>query len=248
MQTFTPRYGYFYFKGEKYMENMKQFKAKQLRYKKPIVSNLNLDYIKQDLWDIQEECENVRWYTDSDDGTDSLINALDGNEEEAYEFKMAFGDLCAECDRMIEDLEEEWVPECFDIFFVGIGAGECDGMLLGWDSYEGDYFGIDCAHCFAEDEAKKKLKAMTKDDMIAAARQCFRVYHSYIGLRNRYDSLKAAMDILRDQNTGVLQAVKEIEKLYEAASQEQGFYAEYSKEWREFERYTETLPREAWIA
>lgn len=247
MQTFTPRYGYFYFKGEKYMENMKQFKAKQLRYKKPIVSNLNLDYIKQDLWDIQEECENVRWYTDSDDGNDSLINALDGDEDDAYEFKMAFADLCAECDQMINDLEEEWVPECFDIFFVAAGAGDYD-ELLGWDPYEGDYFGIDCTHSFAEDEAKKKLKQMTKDDMIAAARQCFRVYHSYIGLRNRYDSLKAAMDILRDQNTGVLQAVKEIEKLYEAASQEQGFYAEYSKEWREFERYTETLPREAWIA
>ena len=29
-------------------------KAKSLRYKKPIVKNLNLDSIKQDLWDIQE--------------------------------------------------------------------------------------------------------------------------------------------------------------------------------------------------
>ena len=45
-------------------EETKRFKAKQLRYKKPIVKNLNLDFIQQDLWDIQEACEEVHWYTE----------------------------------------------------------------------------------------------------------------------------------------------------------------------------------------
>lgn len=229
-------------------EEMKIQKAKQLRYKKPIVKNLNLDTITENLWDIQAECEDIRWYTDSEDGTDSLINALAGDEDEAYEFKMAFGDLCAECDKMRSDLEEEWVPECFDIFFVAAGAGNLYGGLLGYDSWEQDYFGLSCSDSFAEDETKKKLKQMSKDEIIAAARQCLKVYHAYIGLRNRYDSLKAAIDILRDQNTGVLQAIKEIEKLYEEASKKHGIYAEFSKEWREFERYTDTLPQEVWIA
>lgn len=229
-------------------EETKRHKAKQLRYKKPIVKDLNLDSIKQDLWDIQEACEEVHWYTDSEDGNDSLINALSGDEDEAYEFKMAFANLCAECDRMFEDIEEEWVPDCFDIFFVAAGAGETYGGLLGFDEYEQDYFGIECSDSWAEDEAKKKLKQMTKDEMIAAVRQCFRVYSAYIGLRNRYDRLKAAIDILRDQNTGHLQAVKEIEKLYEAAAAKQGWGAEHSKERKEFERYTDALPPEAWIA
>lgn len=228
-------------------EETKRNKAIQLRYKKPIVNNLNIDFIRSDLWDIQSDCEEVHWYTDSDDGEDSLLNALDGDEDEAYEFKMAFADLCEECDRMSEDLDEEWVPDCFDLFFVAAGAGESHGGLLGWDAYEGDYFGINGQESWAEDEAKKKLKQMTKDEFIAAARQCFRVYHAYIGLRTRYDSLKAAIDILRDQNTGILQAVKEIERLYEKASMEQGWYAKYSKEWKEFERYTDALPPEAWI-
>ena len=228
-------------------DETKKYKAKQLRYKKPIVKNLNLDKITEDLWDIQDECENIRWYTDSEDGIDSLLNALDGDEDEAYEFKMAFGDLCAECEQMMSDLNEEWVPECFDIFFVAARAGDSYGGILGYDTYEQDYYGISCMDSFAEDEAKKKLKQMTKDEIIAAVRQCFKVYQGYIGLRNRYDSLKAAIDILRDKNTGVLQAVKEIEKLYEKASEEQGRYAEYSKAWRDFERYTNTLPQEAWI-
>lgn len=228
-------------------EETKRQKAINMRYKKPIVKNLNLEFIEQDLWDILEECENVRWYTDSEDGTDSLINALDGDEDEAYEFKMTFADLCAECDRMREDLEEEWVPECFDIFFVAAGAGDTYGGLLGWDSYEGDYFGIDCSNSFVEDEAKKKLKQMTKDELIAAARQCFKVHQAYIGLRTRYDSLKAAIDILRDHNTGYLQAVKEIEKLYEEASKDRWSREKWSKDSREWERYTNALPPEAWI-
>ena len=99
-------------------EELKKHKARQLRYKKPIAKDLNLDTIREKLCDIQEACEEVRWYTDSDDGADSLINALSGDEDEAYEFKMAFADLCAECERMNSDLDEEWVPECFDIFFV----------------------------------------------------------------------------------------------------------------------------------
>lgn len=89
-------------------EETKRIKARNIRYKKPIVKNLNLEFITQDLWNIQEKCEDVRWYTDSDDGSDSLINALAGDEDEAYEFKMAFADLCAECERMFYDLQEEW--------------------------------------------------------------------------------------------------------------------------------------------
>lgn len=229
-------------------EETRRQKARNLRYKKPIAKELNLDKITDDLWEIQEECENVRWYTDLEDGSDSLINALAGDEEEAYEFKMAFGDLCAECDQMMNDLQEEWVPECFDLFFVAVGAGESYGGLLGYDAYEQDYFGISCPDSWAEDEAKKKLKSMMKDEFIAAARQCFKIYQAYIGLRNRYDSLKAAIDILRDQNTGYLQAVKEIEKLYEAASKDGWSREVWSKESREWERYTDALPVEAWIA
>ena len=229
-------------------QETKRLKARGMRYKKPIVRNLNLETITQDLWDIQEECVNITWYTDSEDGTDSLINALDGDEDEAHEFRMAFAELCAECERMFADLREEWVPKCFDIFFVAAGAGDAGGGLLGWDTFEQDYFGIDCSDWIAENEAKKKLKKLTKDDLIDAARQCFKIYHAYMGLRNRYDNLKAAIDILRDQNTGYLQAVKEIERLYEEASDERNRNDDWNEAAREWKRYTDALPQEAWIA
>lgn len=224
-------------------EETKRLKARQMRYKKPIARDLNLSTIQEELWDIQEECENVRWFCDTDQET--LINALDGDEDEAYEFRMMFADLCAECDQMISDLEEEWVPECFDVFFVAAGAGEEYGGLLGYDSYEGDYFGLDCTNAFAEDESKKILKRMTKDELIAATRQCFRVYSSYIVLRYRYDCLKASMNILKDQNTGYLQTVKEIEELYSKA-EEEGF-REWKPNTKKLNDYLNSLPQEAWI-
>lgn len=227
-------------------EQTKREKARALRYRTPIVKDLNLDRIKEDLWDIKSECEDVHWYFDTDE--DTLINALDGDEDEAYEFKMMFGDLCAECDRMMEDLGEEWVPECFDKFFVAIGAGEGYGGLLGFDAYEQDYFGLSCTDAWAEDECKKVLKRMTKDELIAAARQCFRIYQSFIALRHRYDCLKASMDILRDQNTGYLKMVKRIEEVYERAEKDSiGFRYDWGKEVRELDRILENMPQEAWI-
>lgn len=223
-------------------EETKRFKAKNLRYKKPIVKNLNMQSIQEQLWDIQENCEEVHWYCDDEE---TLKNALDGDEDEAQEFKMMFADLCAECERMQEDLREEWVPECFDSFFVAAGAGETYGGLLGWDSYEQDYFGLSCSEAWAEDEVKAKLKRMTKDELIAATRQCFRIYSSFIALCYRYDCLKAAIDILKDQNGAHLKLAKQIEETYEKAEKEN--FAEWEKSTKEFNRFLENLPQEEWI-
>lgn len=225
------------------VEEARREKARQLRYRKPIVKDLNLQSIQEQLWEIQEECENVRWFEDSDEET--LIEALDGDEDEAYEFRMMFANLCAECERMQEDLEEEWVPDCFDIFFVAIGAGDEYGGLLGYDNFEGDYFGIDCTDNFVEGEAQKKLSQMTKNDLIEASRQCFKIYQSYIALRHRYDCLKATMDILRGQNLDFLQTIKEIEKTYDEIWGGGNF--KYPKKEQYFDKITASLPQTAWI-
>ncbi|NBH28445.1 hypothetical protein D3Z60_22495 [Lachnospiraceae bacterium] len=44
--------------------------------------DLNLESIQEALWDISEACCDVQYYVDCDDG--SLLNALDGNEDDAY--------------------------------------------------------------------------------------------------------------------------------------------------------------------
>lgn len=226
-------------------DETKRIKALNLRYKKAIAKDINLEQIREDLYDIMEACDDVRYYFEEDDET--LINALDGNEDEAYEFKVMFGDLSAECENMCEDLRQEYIPECFDNFFVAVGKGE---SLLGWDAYENDYFGLSFGFEaeLARKEAEKRLLRLGKQQLIETAQRCFVVFRAYIGLVYRYDCLKAAMDILRDKNTGYLQLVKQINEAYEKANDaSEGFKYYWYKEVKEYERLLACMPDMAWI-
>lgn len=224
-------------------EETRKNKACQLRYKKPIVKDLNIDTIMGELEEISYECDEVRYFWESDD--DTLLNALDGDEDEAYEFKMAFADLCAECDQMREDLSNAYVPECFDILFVSVGAGEYGGGYLGWDSYEQDYYGLDLPSNWMENEGIKKMERLTKKELLECVGTCMKVMFAYVGLRYRYDGLKAAFDVLRDKNTGILKVTKEIDRLYGECEKER--FREYAKPVKQFNEMLTALPQEAWI-
>lgn len=225
---------------------IKRIKAKNLRYKKPIAKDLNLASIQEALWTILEECADVQYYVDGED--DTLLNALDGDEDDAYEFKMMFSDLTTDCERMQMDLENEYIPDCFDLFFVAIGK---DQDMLGYDTYEQDYYGLSSFESrITNEEAVKKLKTLTKDQLIEAAQSCFKIYQAYIGLQYRYDCIKAAMDILRDENTGYLQMVKQIDNLYEKVNEEtEGFRFHFgvTDAVREFDQLLKNMPQEVWI-
>lgn len=227
-------------------EETKRIKARNLRYKKPIANGLNLDDIRNSLWDISEACTDVQYYIDCDDET--LLNALDGDEDDAYEFKMMFSTLSAECEQMQDNLDNEYVPEYFNLFFAAVGKG---GEMLGFDTYEGDYYGLGSYESgLANEEAVKKIKTLTKDQLIEAMQSCFGIYQAYIGLTYRYDCIKSAMDILRSENTSYLKTIKEIEDLYEKLNEEtEGFKYDYfqSNTIKSFERLLETMPQEAWI-
>ena len=224
-------------------EETKREKARQLRYKKPIVKNINIETITEELWDIAAECDNVKYFFDTED--DTLLNALDGDEEQEYEFKMMFADLCAECEQMQSDLSETYIPKIFNDLFVAAGGGDYGGGLLGWDSFEGDYYGLDISSSFAEDESMKRCMQLSKKDLIGNMRWCLKILYQYIGLKNRYDSLKAALDILRDENTGYLQMVKQIDELYKEAAKD-NFY-EWAESTRKFNKMLESLPERAWL-
>ena len=226
-------------------EETKRIKARNLRYKKPIAKGLNLDDIRETLWGIQEACSDVQYYVDCDD--DSLLNALDGNEDEAYEFKTIFSDLSAECEQMQYDLENEYIPEYFNLFFAAVNKGS---EMMGYDTYEQDYYGLGSYEStLANREAVNKIKRLTKDQLIEAIQCCFGVYQAFIGLTYRYDCIKSAMDILRDQNTGYVQMVKQIEELYEKANEETGGfkYCWMGDTLKLFNRILESMPQEAWI-
>lgn len=223
-----------------FAEEARRIKARNLRYKKAISAELNLEQITQNLWEMQEQSSNIRWWYAQ--GDETMLDELIGDEEESYELRMAFSTLDADCEQMIYDLDNEWVPEFFDVFFGAIVGGSCGGML-GFDRYAGDYFGITgYEESLAQKECCKRMKAHTKDEILDAYSVCFRVAINYISLKNRYDNLKSYIDILNGTNTGFLKTVKRIEELYDEISNDP-----WSSATQEFDRLVNNMPDEVWL-
>ena len=209
-------------------------KAKNLRYKKAIVSQLNFEEITSQLYDISSVCEEYQYYFSGDD--DTLLNALDGDEEQEQEFKMMFSDLSYECDSLRDILNDTYVSEHFDDFFVGIMLnGNSPFKCYGYDSFEEDYFALSSydTKC-ASSESAKRLKRLTKDELLSVCGQCFGLAVSYLNVQYKYDYLKAAFDILKDQNTSYLQIIKDIETAYDKADAKDWY--EYNTEVRAFDK------------
>lgn len=207
-------------------EEKRAQKARALRYKKPIVRDLNLETLKQNIYDMQETCYDVQYGIDGDDG-DEIISAMLGDEEEAYEFKMMFSDLSAELEQFVYDMDawewREYIEDYYDLFMVNGHVADSFGGLLGYDTFEGDYFGFQDSYEVeaAEKYAFEKLKRdLTKDKMLTVFKLCMKIFTQYVGLQYRYDCLEASLDILRERNVGHMKAVREINELYDQADGE----------------------------
>ena len=219
----------------------RRIKAKNLRYKKSIAEGLNIDDINNELFEIGSECESARYAVDNDE---VLIEACDGDEEEAYEFRMLFSDLSGDCERLSNMLNDEYVTEHFDTFFSGIANGSV--TRLGYDSYEEDYYAL-CGYesCLAKEESQGKLMRLTKAEIISTASQCFGVISAFLSVRYRYDYLKSALDVLNKGNGAYLQAIKGIEEAYEDVQRFSDTYMSEAE--KRFDRLVAALPERIWI-
>ncbi len=223
-------------------EETRREKAKNLRYKKPIAACMNLQFIYDTLYEMEEAVSEVQWADN-----DTLYELL-GSDDEAWEFKMAFTDLTAELEKFRDDLSDEYVPDCFDELFP---AAHCDffGGYLGFDSFEGDYYGLmTYENEWAEKEAESRITRLTKKDLLDAVQVCLKVYSSFVALKYRYDCLSCSLDILRDDYMERLKTIKGIEELYEKADKESnGFQFSTGPAVREYERALQNLHQEYWL-
>ena len=188
-------------------EELKQYKAKNLRYKKPIAQYMNYEFICEQVWNMTDLISDVQWFIEDEE---NLVNALNGDEDEAYEFKMAFSDLAGELEQFEEDLQNEYIPDCFNELFPAAGA-DFFGGYLGFDTYEHDYFGLmPYEYSLAEQETEKRICRMTKRELLEAVGACLKVYTSYVALQYRYDCLEASLKIIQEKNLEALKLVKAI--------------------------------------
>lgn len=217
-------------------------RSRMLRFKRPALASLGHGAIWAELEDISGKCNDIRWWMDTDDET--LLNALDGDAEDAWEFKMAFADLECKCDRLLEQLVGWQAPDeqTFNDCTVALIGNRYN--LVGFDDYEEDYFALTSyQEGLAEGEAGKRLMRKTKKEMISTIGQCVSMLLAYYDVRQRYDYLQAEFDILRDQNTALIDTIKEIERLYEEAQSS----GEWSDNARRFDTLTSILPDELWV-
>lgn len=221
-------------------------KARNMRYRRPMLAEMGWYEIENELNDIEEECGNVHWFLDNDE--DSLVAALDGDEDEAYEFRMTFADIEGKCEMLrsaINEISEccesdEYLEDLFNTCTVALIGNRY--KLLGYDDLEEDYFSL-CAYeeNLATDEAGKRLMRMTKAQMISTIGQCFGILLAFADLRTQYDKLSGAMAILRQENVTILDTVKKINEAYERHCDKWGGD-------EEFTRLTNNLPDWAWIS
>lgn len=227
-------------------EQVRRNKAKNLRYKKAAVSGLTLWEIREKLGEITEACDEVVYWMDSDDQT--LIDALDGDLDDVDRFKADFAVLSADADRMNDDLYNVYVRETpFDDILVTSGIDQQRGMsLLGYDEFEGDYFGIEnWMRDWAEKESVKRLKRLTKEQLLEAMAQTVAVTFAFLGIQSRYQDLKAAMDILRAQNKEYLDSVKLLNELHAQLWNEWG-HMDYKVE-RQMDAIIQRMPQEVFL-
>ena len=228
-------------------ENKRSERAKALRYKKPIATNLNLWQIQQDLEEMEEVCYDIQWYVDSTD-EETMIANMDGDEDEAYEIKMAFSDLEAGLLQFQEDLQNEWIPECFDDLVPAMRRRDYGGYL-GFDEYEGDYFGIQpFEYEWAEQASEKRVCRLTKKELLEACGQTLNVITQYVSLKYRYDCLKTAFDVIKGENVKLMRLFRSIEEQYEKANKEsRGFKYDWGKEINALDSMLMEVPQEYWI-
>lgn len=230
------------------MDGSKVCRTRNLRYKRPALASLGYHAIRLELWDIREACADIHWFTDHDD--DTLLNALDGNEDEVWEFKMAFADLEAKADSLEEVIGELYgwdgdMERTFNDCTVALIGNRY--RTIGFDSEEEDYFALTAyEEGVAQTEAGKRLMRRTKADMIATIGQCLGILLAFFDLRQQYDYLKATFDILRDENTSLLQTIKEIDAAYEAIAIERRWNRS-SEAVRRFDALLYDLPDRVWI-
>lgn len=229
------------------MSELKAERARNLRYKRAALASMGFEHIRDELDEMRETCDTIHWWTDQDDET--LLNALDGDDEDVWEFKMAFADLEAKADSLFETVYELYryeddFAQTYDDRTVALIGNRY--LTIGFDSFEEDYYALTGYESdLAQTESGKRLMRKTKAEIISTVGQCLGILISFLDLRQQYDYLKATFDILRDENTSLLQQIKEIDAAYETMVKAD--WVERPAAEKRFDQLLSALPDRAWV-
>ena len=220
-------------------------KARNLRYKKSCLATMGALDVINELEEMCESCSDIVYIVEDQETLDALI----GDEDEAFEFRMLFSELSADADHLYNCIVdnygyyEEGQKE-FDDCTVALIGNRYE--VVGFDGYMEDYMAMTSyEQDLAKTEAGKRLMRHTKAEMLSIIGQSMGTLLAFYDLRQRYSSMKASIDILRGNNSALLQQVKEIEEAYEKAEAVE--FHSWHGETKRFDRLCELLPERAWL-
>ena len=228
------------------LKKSKAEKCRNLRYKRPALMDLGYFAITEKLDEIQEVCGEIHWAFDDDE---TLVNAFDGSEEDAYEFRMAFTEIEGEAYRLQECLREQFCygndpAREFDDCTVALIGNRYNAV--GFDDYEEDYYSLTSYEThLATTEAGKRILRKTKAEMLGAIGQTLGIVLSFQNIELKYEYLKATIDIFRDANISVLQVIKTVEQKH--ADMFCDDYGKCRSAEKEFDVLVKDLPDKYWV-
>ena len=218
--------------------DIRRQKSMAMRFKKPALADMGYENLVEGLRTIIDDCDEIRYFVDNDDGSDGgLMASTDGDEDLAEEFKMAFVGISDDADTLWElleradtDLDEQTYNDC-TCALIGNRYN-----MVGYDDFEVDYYAlVGYESELAQSEAGERLMRKAKKEMISTIGQCMGVAMAFQDLRLRFDYLKAAMDVQMGINLELLKVSREIDEAYE------------KEDWRTLERMVGKLPERAWV-
>lgn len=225
-------------------EVLKIMATKRVIKQRPFSAELNLGDIISKIWEIQGQCEDVRW---ADDQLEDILG-----EELAANFRMQYGDLAGACDEFVEELQEyrdTWTLEgedrgdsYFDAM-VASGGGVDDLAVYGSEIGEGDYTPLwGWTEEYHRKTAEARIKALTKDKIIELTGDVLWLLRNYWDITHRYYLLAGIFELVRDEACHELDTVKEIEKAWTAWNEQRSAGAE-----ADLDRQTAQLPEIVWL-
>lgn len=215
---------------------------------KPISAQLNYNSIISEIWDIQSECADIHWMTDE---LEDVVDIL--GEDQAFEFKMLFAELDADCMRMLEEIEEReelWeLDDTNNRLFDLLWAATADDVVGYDDDETSDYVEWSTSQRDWEiKQANKRLQRLTKAQLLEIIGISIGIVRNYLSIKYRYNRLAGVFDIIREKNGGLLQTIRSIEGKYEAWIRESdGGQWHYTEAEKALDRALAEMPERVWV-
>lgn len=142
----------------------------------------------------------------------------------------------------------------FDDCTVALLGSRFQFPMSGFDGYEMDFFPMSDGYDqeIARDAAKKRLMRLTKTQIVDIVGMSVAIVLTFNDLCCSYDRLMNAYELIYGRNTKILDAIKEIESLYDAAME-----AMKTPQWRRddtqkyaihrFETALKNIPPRMWV-